>query len=383
VTTRRAVLAGLAVAPAGRSGGGPQAALQGWLDEAVERRGLPGAVAAIRFASGVRFVAAAGWADREARIAMTSQHRFLGASIGKTFVSALCLRLQRQGVLRLDDPLAAWLGREPWFSRLPNGPDLTLRRLLNHSSGLRDFIDEPGYAQLRRANLRTDWVLPSAGKIALILDTPALFPAGRGYAYADTNYILAGMCVERAAGRSYYGLIREAFLTPLGLRSTAPATSRRLRSLAIGYAVQGGRYAAFGYPDRLVERGRLVYNPATEWTGGGLVTTPADLTAWLAAVFEGRATHPHDVSELWRSATPPAPEATFYYGQGMHIFRNAAGKMIGHLGSIAGYSGFAMRLPAQGITIAMQANLTTFDRLAAQEALGVLALGFAEEATLG
>lgn len=351
--------------------------LRAWTEKAVIDHGLPGAIAAIRLQDGSVFAAAAGWADVEKRAPMRIEHRLLGASIGKTFVSALCLRLQRTGVFRLDDPISRWLAREPWFARLPNGPALSLRMLLNHSSGLRDFIDEPEYGPLRAASLRTDWVLSSEGKLALVLDKAPLFPAGGGYSYSDTNYILVGMCIERATARAYYDLVSEHFLRPLRLKRTSPSNARRLAGLAVGYSVEGGRYARFGYPRRLIEHGLLIYNPATEWTGGGLVTNPQDLVRWIAALFSGEAIDPRDVPDLTRPAQPPATGAAYYYGQGMYVFSGAHGPMFGHMGSMAGYSGFVTHLPVTGVSIAMQANITTFDRATAQTGLAALAQGIA------
>lgn len=334
---------------------------------------MPGAIAAIRLANGEVHSAAAGLADVEQIVPMSNEHRLLTASIGKTFLSALCLRLRQQGIIDLDQRMSKWLGREPWFPRLAGSDDITLRMLLTHSSGIRDFIDEPEYAPMRAANLRSDWVLPSEGKLALVVDKPALFAPGQGYSYADTNYILAGMCIERATGLRYFELVARHFLRPLWLWRTMPAISRKIPGIAVGYAVQGGRYAKFGYPRRLVENGLLVYNPATEWTGGGFASNPADLVRWLGKLHSGEVLGPTDTAELWKPYRSPAADAAYHYGLGMYIFKTPRGPMIGHLGSIAGYSGFVMHLPWNQATIAMQANLTAFDRVAAQAELAEIA----------
>ena len=373
---RRRALAILAAAPfamAAAPGPQPSPALQRWSDDTVQANALPGLIVAVRRPDGRVLSAAAGFSDVENRLPMRLENRLLGASMGKTFVSALCLKLQRRGVFSLDDKISTWLGREPWFPRLPNGSDLTLRMLLNHSSGLHDFIDEPAYGQARASTLRTEWVLPAEGKIALVLELPPLFPAGQGSTSSDTNYILVGMCVERATGSNYFRMIRSYFLEPLRLTRTEPALGRRLGNLAVGYTVAGGRYERFGLPHRLVEDGVLVYNPATEWTGGGLVTNPVDLVAWIHAVFSGQAVDPRDLHELERPARAADSGQAQYYGQGMKILNTPAGRLVGHWGSMAGYSGFVAHLAGDGSAIAFQTNLTAFDTLTVETSLAGLA----------
>lgn len=344
-------------------------ALQVWTEQAISLFALPGAVTAVRLPGGRILSAAAGYADVENRLPMHTEHRFLGASMGKTFVSALCMRLQRKGAFSLGDTISNWLGGESWFSRLPNGPDLTLRNLLNHSSGLHDFIDEPGYADVRAKSLRSDWVLPTEQKIELVLDHAPLFPVGEGYKYSDTNYILLGVILERVLNEEYYAAVDRYFIRPRRLKRTSPSNTRKLDRLAVGYTVPGTRYDRFGFPSRLVEDGLLVYNPATEWTGGGYVGNPMDWVRWLHSLFDGSSISRDDIPEMMRPARPQDEAQLQFRGAGFKVINAPAGKIVGHWGSMAGYSGFMGYLPSNGVTFAMQANATTFDLLAADISL--------------
>lgn len=369
---RRQVIAMALASPVAFSGvarANVNPALQDWTEQAVRHFALPGAVTAVRLPGGKILSAAAGYADVENRLPMQIEHRFLGASMGKTFVSALCMRLQRKGVFNLGDKISIWLGGESWFGRLPNGRDITLRNLLNHSSGLHDFIDEPGYGDVRAKSLRSDWVLPTEQKIALILDFPPLFPVGEGYKYSDTNYILLGVILERILTQEYYSIIDRYFIKPRKLWRTSPSNSRKLNRLAVGYSVPGTRYDRFGFPSRLVEDGLLVYNPATEWTGGGYVSNPIDWVHWLHSLFDGSSISRDDIPEMMRPARHQDEAQQQFRGAGFKVINTPAGKIVGHWGSMVGYSGFMGYLPRNGLTFAMQANVTTFDLLAADISL--------------
>ena len=116
-------------------------------------------------------------------------------------------------------------------------------------------------------------------------DLPA-FPAGEGFAYGDTSYVLAGLAIERATGRSPFDQIEERFLEPQELRGIVPARTRRIPGLAAGYQLPVN---PFLLPAKTLEDGALRLPPMIESTAGGLAATPRDLVRWAAALFEGRA----------------------------------------------------------------------------------------------
>lgn len=119
---------------------------QATLDGLRAEHGFPGATASYVLADGSTGVAAMGFADLERHTAMTAHSRMLAASIGKTFVGATTLALAREGRLDLDAPLSLHLSGRPWFTRLPNHASITLRHLLNHTSGLTDHVHATAFA---------------------------------------------------------------------------------------------------------------------------------------------------------------------------------------------------------------------------------------------
>ena len=109
------------------------------LERARAEMRLPGVRAAVRFSDGSIVRAAAGLADKKARISLDNEVGMPGGSTGKPFVAALVMLLVEDGTLSLDDPAKKWLGDAAWFEKLPNSDDILVRHLLSHSSGLGDY----------------------------------------------------------------------------------------------------------------------------------------------------------------------------------------------------------------------------------------------------
>ena len=114
---------------------------------------LPGLTAAIVTNDGTTITAHAGFADKETQQLITDNSRILAASIGKTFVAALCLQLASEGKLNLDQPISQWVGDRAWFAHLANHDLITMRHLLTHSAGLPDHVYTEAFANA----LRTQW----------------------------------------------------------------------------------------------------------------------------------------------------------------------------------------------------------------------------------
>ena len=141
------------------------------------------------------------------------------------------LQLVEEGKIGLDDALEKWLGREPWFARLPNAKQLTIRCLLNHTAGLPEYFEQKGFVEAVKAD--PDKVWKPAELVAYVLDAKPLFEAGKGWSYADTDYILAGMAAERACGKPLFEEIERRLIKPLKLEKTVPSDRRVIAGCAI------------------------------------------------------------------------------------------------------------------------------------------------------
>lgn len=330
-------------------------AFQETLDLMQEGYKFPGATAAFVFTDGESGVAATGFADIEAGTPMTPASRMLAASIGKTFVGATAASLAGEGVLDLDAPVKRWLGDRPWFQRLPNYKQITLRHLLTHRSGLPNHVYLEEFAEEASRKWREESApLPPDSLVQFILDKPPLFDAGKGWAYTDTGYILVGLIIEKATGRDYYDIINERFLTPLNLSLTTPSNSRILPGLAAGYAADN----AFGFPRKTINsEGKMVWHPGIEWTGGGLVSTSKDLARWGAFLFGGKALSKEALDLLLDSQPIDSSNPEVQYGMGVAIYQNGPyGKVYGHGGWIPGYTSSLRYYKDHGVAIAFQIN---------------------------
>lgn len=335
---------------------GPTARLQAEVDQVREQFGFPGMTAAYVMSDGSHGAAASGMADVEAGAPTQANSRMLAASTGKSFVAALCIALALEGRLALDEHVSRWLGKYDWFARVPNHESMTLRHLLTHSAGIPDHVHMKAFEEaFAKRWAESETPFSPERLVTFILDKPALFPAGEGWAYSDTGYILAGLVVEEVTGRSYYDEIRERFLNPLRLSDTSPSDRRDLPGLAAGYTYPDN---PFSFPVKtLDDNGHLYWHPGVEWTGGGLVSTSRDLARWGAALFTGKAIPGEYLPELLRSVAVDENNDNANYGAGIAIYTSSRyGPVYGHAGWIPGYISSFRHYPNLGVTVAFQIN---------------------------
>lgn len=340
------------------------------LDQLREELGFPGAVASFVLEDGRLGTVATGYADLEQQIPMTIDTKLAAGSVGKTFVPMVALALQHEGKLSLDDKAEKWLGNEDWFDRLPNHAEMTLRHLLTHSSGMTDHVFDPEYAatmKRRRADpsYDPDSYLTPRESLEFALDKEPLFPAGEGYAYTDTGYLVAGMVLEAASAKTFYQEVQDRFIGPLDLTHTVAQTQRAIPGLAAGYAGQGGDYAPglteTGLPSKVAENGVMAFNPAAEWTGGGFVSNPQDLVRWARAMYEGKALDFDYTTEQLASGYrggDPHPERPSVYGLGVFIIDDPAQgtRRLGHGGFFPGYNTSNYYYPEYRFAVCVQVN---------------------------
>ena len=326
--------------------------LQTKFEELHKAGSFPGGTAGFALADGTSFGIAVGVSDRTAGTPMNPADRMLLGSVGKTYVSAVALQLIHEGKFSLDDPIARYLGREPWFTRLPNAPRITVRHLMTHTSGLVRYELNPKFLADLRGN--PDKVWTPEDRLVYLFDTQPAFAPGEGWEYSDTNYIVLGMIVERTAGAPYYDLLRRRILGPLKLADTVPSDSRTIAGLIQGYAGAGN---AFTGSDEVIKDGRMTINPQFEWTGGGLATTSQDLARWAKLLYEGRVV-PESLMDDLLDGVPAKLGPETKYGLGVIIRPSAIGVTYGHSGFMPGYQTDVMYFPELKTSIAVQVNST-------------------------
>lgn len=325
---------------------------------------FPGATVAFILPDGRVAEFATGFSDVEDEIAMTPEARMPSGSIGKTYVAAVALSLCAEGTLNLDAKINRWLGKETWFEHLPNGDTITLRNLLNHSSGLIDHVFEPdsGFQEYAREHLTADEAdvnFDPRDQVQFVLDREPLFPAGKGFNYTDTGYILVGLIIEEASGSTYYEELAKRFLKPLELTRTTPQNQRIVPGIAQGYAPASNQF--FGVPLKVIAEGAFLFDPSIEWTGGGLVNNSQDLVRWAKTLYEGNAMDRPYLDALFGSVAQSdqgsdASGRKYGYGLGVTIAKTDFGTTYGHGGFFPGYNSQLAYFPEYKTAIAMQIN---------------------------
>ena len=186
-------------------------ALQETLDREVDRLGVPGIQASLRVGS-FAWSGASGYKDLDRREPLLPSDILRVGSVTKTFTAGVVLKLSERGYIDLDAPT------ERWMPDWPHAGEITVRHLLNHTSGLRNYTDDLWF--LARTLLFPKRVWQPAELAAVTRGKPLYFSPGTGHHYSNTNYVLLGLICERATGKPMAELYRELIFDPLGLRDT-------------------------------------------------------------------------------------------------------------------------------------------------------------------
>jgi len=324
------------------------------LAELRKTSGFPGATVGFVLPDGRSGSVATGYSDVEKKIPMRPNDKMLSASIGKTYVAAVMLQLIQEGNIKLGEKIDHWFGAEPWFHRLPNASDITLRMLMNHTSGIPDHTEGRKFIAAVRQDPGRFWSPEEL--VATILDEPPLFPAGKGWAYSDTNYILVGMIIEQITHAAYYDELSRRILRPLRLDDTSPSNKRVISGLISGYTDPKNPY---GLPEKVCADGKNALNPQGEWTGGGLVSTSLDTARWAKDLFGGKVLQQSSLQAML-SGVDTGGLPAHKYGLGVYIRTGEWGTSYGHGGDYPGFRSAADYFPEYDLAVAIQLNTDNF-----------------------
>ena len=283
------------------------------------------------------FARAYGMADLEHDITATPATIYEAGSVSKQFTAAAVVLLAQQGKLSLDDDVRKHIPEVPNY-----GAPITIRHLLTHTSGLRDWGSVAGIAgwpRTRRAHTH-------AHVLDIISRQTALnYPPGAAYSYTNSGYNLLVMIVDRASGMPFADFTGKYLFEPLGMTSTEwrDDFTEIVKGRAIGYAPRRGGGFSTDMPFENVHG------------NGGLLTTVSDLLAWTQNLETGRVGGPTFLAEMHRTGVLTG-NRPITYASGLVVSRYNGVPEVSHTGSTAGYRAFLARYPAQKLAVALLCN---------------------------
>ncbi|MFD0415625.1 serine hydrolase domain-containing protein [Streptomyces sp. NPDC127108] len=286
----------------------------------------------------VEVVEQAPWAGAEHRLRGGDEFRM--GSNTKTMMATLVLQLVGEGKLALTDPVEKWLP-----GRIPHGDAITLRMLLNHTSGLGDYTEAPELLPSILGKDQRRWTSEQLLAVGVKRDRP--FPPGARWSYSNTNYVAIGALLERVTGKSLAALVRDRITRPLGLKHTYYATDSSWRGPhARGYEPDAAHMPP-GVPPEYREYAGVareghvdVSGNSPLWGGaaGAVVSTARDWGRFYHALMSGELLPAAQLAQM-RTTVPVVPDRPDGPGGGLGIqtFASPCGTVWAHEGGIPGY----------------------------------------------
>lgn len=281
------------------------------------------------------WIQAWGMADPQNLEPMTVKHSFRSASSSKLFTSAAVLRLIEEGKLSLEDTLGMFFPNDTLIDRVhvyqgvSYGAGITVRQLLNHTSGLPDYYLEldlnsdniPDMIEAIFSDQDNEWLPRSLLELSINHLEPH-FPPGQGFFYSDDNYLLLGLIIEKITGKSLQNVYKEQIFTPLEINDCwLEWHEQPVNGAAISHS----------FIDDIDITGM---NTRFDWGGGGIMTTTESMNLFIRGLFSGKLIKSPDLMNELQSWVPvPDMPPETYYGLGIFKAYGSAG-LLGHSGAL-------------------------------------------------
>ncbi len=325
-----------------------------------DRDDAPGCAVAAKREGEALFSRAWGMADLEHDIANTPETLFEAGSVSKQFVAATVLLLDQEGKLSLDEDVREHIPELPDYNET-----ITLRRLIHHTSGLRDWGQVAaisGWSRDQRTHDH-DHVLDILSRQQALNFAP-----GAHYSYSNSGYNLLAVIVERVTGEPFADYSQELLFEPLGMDDTQWRDDYT--------RVVPGRSSAYsGEPgDDFFSINRPIEHVHGN---GGLLTTVHDLLTWNQALTDGALGE--ELSARMQEPDVLANGREIHYAAGLQLDEDHGQSSIGHTGATSGYRAYLMRFPEQAVSVAMLCNVSGVDTREQGSDLSRIALGDAAE----
>jgi D-alanyl-D-alanine carboxypeptidase len=279
-----------------------------------------------------------GLADRQANRAATPTTVYEIGSLTKQFTASAILRLVEQGKLKLDDDIGQYVPRFPL-----QGHHVTIRNLLNHTSGIRNYTATPAWRPHWADDLSPDSVP------GFVANDKFDFEPGTKASYSNTGYHLLGMIIEKVTGMTYATYLQQQFFGPLGLTQTRYCESHPTDPrMAKGYSVKDSAFVVAAYLSMTIP-----------YSAGALCSTTGDFIAWERAFHSGRVVSAASYREMTSPPSLPGGAQTSY-GFGLAVGTLAGHRAIAHSGGINGFSTVQLYLPDDSVQVVVFTNSDEF-----------------------
>ena len=285
-------------------------------------------------------------------------------SIVKTSTATVVLKLCEEGKISLDDKISDYLDGD-YMDKIENANKATIRQLLQHSSGIYNYIDNLVFQTASINDLIREWKADDLLKYAY--NKKAYFQPGEDVQYSNTNYILLGLLIEKIEGKPLYQVFDEIIINPLGLTNTLFAGKDPVPDGII----RG--YVDFYSKLQVIES--TYYSGWDYYTAdGGLISNPYDLNIFIRALMNGEIINSNSLDEMLNFKTPKTQYPDFFdrhYGLGIIKYDTEYGEVYAHDGSAVGYYAHMMFFPDDSTTVvyAVNSNFGTIDGLISSKSL--------------
>jgi CubicO group peptidase (beta-lactamase class C family) len=300
----------------------------------MDRQHIPGlSMAVLRQGKSLRSKGY-GYADLEQKVSVNPDTVFQLQSITKSFTATAIMMLVEDNKLSLNDKITKYLSGTP-----SSWERITITHLLTHTSGIKDFINEP------TVDFTKD--LEPRDVIRSLQNLPLNFEPGEQYAYSNTGYHLLGMIIEKIRGGTWQDFLRERILTELKMKdSDLNSSTCKLRNQALGYTWRSNRF----------ERGAYIAPTILGYAGGGMLSTVADLAKWDRALFSDTLISRSTLEQMWTPAKL-RDGSRVDYGFGWSVGDYLGFPTVDHGGAhMTGFKTVFMRFLKQELTVIVLCN---------------------------
>jgi CubicO group peptidase (beta-lactamase class C family) len=300
----------------------------------MKKRQIPGVSLAVIRDGQVIKTGAYGLANVELSVPVTAETVFQIQSVTKSFTATAVMMLEEEGKLAVEDPVSKHLDGTP-----ETWKGITLRHLLTHTSGIKDFINEP------TASLRLDVSEEEVFKATV--PRPLNFQPGEKYAYSNTNYHLLAMIIRRHTGKSYGQFLKQKMFEPLGMTSTRIMSwSELVPHRASGYVRRAGG----------LRNGDFIADSILAYGGGGMISTASDLAKFDLALNSERLLKRLTLERMWTKAKLADGKETAY-GLGWGVGGEAEHRWVSHSGShMTGFTSNLIRYIDDRVSVVVLTN---------------------------